>query len=421
MSRCLVKRDARDRCPGILTLHDAEDGGLARIRLAGGRISPSQLEAVAVAADIGSGLVELTARANLQVRGLPAGAESELASLLGAAGLLPSPAHDRSRNILASAVAGRHPRSLAATDEVVLELDRGLCGDPALTQLSGRFLFSVDDGSGLALGNNADLALRAMPSGRQASATFALSIAGTPTTARVAPGEAADLALRAARAFLDVRAEHSGDAWRVCEIADGAERVARRIGAQTQAGAVAPKAEGGDRDYALPGARMQSDGRVAVTALAPLGRLDRESVSALAALVGAYGEDVRLSPLRTLTVVDVAREQADGLTRALAALGLLVSAASGWTGISTCAGFGCCSKARLDVRAAAERRAEERDEGAPTEHWSACERRCGETPGVEIAVSAESRGLAVRAAGRERQVSTAAEAIAFLGAGVGRP
>ena len=417
MSRCLVERDARDRCPGILAFHDAEDGGLTRVRLAGGRITPSQLQAVAAAAEIGSGLVELTARANLQVRGLPAGAEVELASLLGAAGLLPSPAHDHARNILASPVAGRHPRSLVATDEVVQELDRGLCGDPALATLSGRFLFSVDDGSGLALGNEADLALVAMPSAGHESSMFALTVAGTRTIARVAPGEAAGLALRAASAFLQVRAEHGGDAWRVREIPDGAERVARLVGTETQAAALIAT---GDRDYPLPGVRVQNDGRAAVTALAPLGRLDRESVSAVAALVGAYGEDLRLSPLRTLTVIDVAAERADRLADELEALGLLVAAASGWAGISTCAGFGFCRNACLDVRAAAERRAEEREEGAPREHWSACERRCGETPGVEIAISAHSRGLAVRAAGSERQVSTPTEALAFLGAVTGR-
>lgn len=418
MSRGLVERAVCDRCPGVLTLHRAEDGWLARIRLPGGRISPSQLEAVAAAAEIGSGLVELTARANLQVRGLPTGADAELASLLGAAGLLPSPAHDRARNVLASPFAGRHPRSLAATDEVVLELDRGLCGDPALAALSGRFLFAVDDGSGLALGNGADVALVATPSGQRASSTFALRVAGTPTTARVAPGEAASLALRAARAFLEVRTEHGEDAWRVREIPDGAERVARRIGARTQAEAAVPRAEAGDRDYPLPGPRVQNDGLAAVAALAPLGRLDRESVSALAALVRTYGGDVRLSPWRALTVVDVASGRAGGLARALEGLGLIVSAPSGWTGLSTCAGFGFCGNARVDVRAAAERRAAARVEGAPREHWSACERRCGETPGVSIAVSADSLGLAVRAADGERKVSTAAEALALLGAEV---
>lgn len=409
-----IRRADRDRCPGVLALHDAEDGGLARIRLPGGRISAGQLEAVAEAAELGSGLVELTARANLQVRGLPLAAVAELAALLGAAGLLPSAPHDRVRNILASPLAGRHPRSLAATDEIVAELDRGICADPALADLPGRFLFAIDDGSGLALGRGADLTLLAVAPGG-ATPGFALRIAGTATTDPVPPAEAVATALRAARAFLELQAAHGGGAWRLREIAAGAEQVARRIGVLTQRAANIPRSVAdGPRAPVVPGQGEQNDGGVAVTALAPLGRFDSEALGELASLVDAYGGDLRISPWRTVTVVDVSRARAGGLAGALERLGLVVSAASGWTGLSSCAGLGFCVKAHADVRAAAERRADVRDEGAPAEHWSACERRCGEPPDAPIAVAAEGPGLTVRIDGRRRRAADAAKALAML-------
>ena len=42
-----VSLKAPDRCPGVLRLHPAEDGGLARVRLPGGRIGADGLRAVA--------------------------------------------------------------------------------------------------------------------------------------------------------------------------------------------------------------------------------------------------------------------------------------------------------------------------------------------------------------------------------------
>jgi precorrin-3B synthase len=140
---------AQDRCPGVLRLHEAADGLLARVRLPGGRIDARGLRAVATASRMGNWIVELTSRASLQIRGL---ADEGVAAPLMAAGLLPSASHERVRNILASPLAG------PAVDALVAELDRALCADPALARLPGRFLFAVDDGTGLH-GRRADVTI----------------------------------------------------------------------------------------------------------------------------------------------------------------------------------------------------------------------------------------------------------------------
>src|SRR5436190_2692455 len=117
-----------DACPGALQVHLAADGGVARIRLPGGRLTASQLRAVLDAASrLGDGTVELTSRANLQIRGLAPGAESALAGRLAETGLLPSATHERVRNIIASPLTGRDGAGVADVGDVVQALDKELC------------------------------------------------------------------------------------------------------------------------------------------------------------------------------------------------------------------------------------------------------------------------------------------------------
>jgi precorrin-3B synthase len=354
----------QDRCPGVLALHDAADGLLARVRLPGGRLAPAALDAVAgLAADLGNGIVELTSRASLQVRGLAAGDASEAAARLRAAGLAPSLAHDRVRNILASPHAGRLQTSVSPTDDLVAALDRGLCADPRLAALPGRFLFGVDDGGPGLAGPRCDVTLVADGGG-----AFGLALAGLPTTLR---GEGPRLALDAARTFLRLR----DGAWRVAQVADGPARIARALGGELRDGG-APLGAG---TAPAPGALTQCDGLVAITALAPLGRLDCATAARLAGL-GEW----RLSPARTLTIVDVPPRRAARLLAELERIGLVVAPGSGWEGLTACAGRGACASARADVRALAERRVALRGPGSPPEHWAACERACGRPAGAQL-------------------------------------
>ncbi len=386
-------RPPADRCPGVLRLHPAGDGGLARVRLPGGRLTEAGRSAIADVAELGNGIVEITSRANIQVRGLGDGDAAAAADRLWAAGLLPSPQHDRVRNIVASPVGGRHPAALAPADGVVDALDRGLCADPALAGLPGRFLFAVEDGSTTLGGARADIELRA-----EASDAFRLVLAGEPTNLLVPPEEGVALALRAARAFLV--AARGGAAWRIRGLEDGPNAIATRLG-----GSMLPQLESPARDEPLPlGVLAQRDGRSAVTVLPPLGRLD----------LGVLPGDARLSLRRTVTIVDVASDAAARLVEELKAAGLAVSEDSGWWGLSACSGLGACARARADVRAAAAHRARMRGPGWPPEHWSGCERGCGRPPSVPIAVTASEAGVTVEHRNETALVDDEAQAIELL-------
>lgn len=393
-----------DRCPGALRLHEAADGRLARVRLPGGRLSADGLRAVAGLASLGNGIVELTSRGNVQVRGLPATAGTAVAERLADAGLLPSLAHDRVRNLLASPLGDRHPDAGLPTDALVAALDEGLRGDPALAQLSGRFLFAVDDASRTLGPHDADIAL--VPAD-DAPADVALVLAGRPTTLRAPAPDAPALALDAARAFVALAADADGRRWRIADLDGGPERVAARLGGELAPGSRAP-----GRPLAV-GPRPQADGRIALTALPPLGRLSAAALRALATVAERTGGEVRTSSARTVTLLDVPPDRAEALVQRLERIGFATRPETGWTGLTACAGQGACANARADVRAAAAERAASRGADGPPEHWCACERACGR-PVRGTVVVATADGIAISRDDHELKVPSLPAALRVL-------
>src|SRR4051812_5235697 len=202
-------RTRTDACPGALQTHAAADGALARVRVPGGLLTAEQLRVLAAAArELGNGGLELTSRGNVQLRGLGADDVPALGDRLAAAGLLPSATHERVRNVLASALSGRAGGPVDVRPWVVA-FDAGLRADPALADLPGRFLATLDDGRGDVSGLGGDVGLLA-----QARAEVALLLAGQDSGLRATTEDAVDLLLAATRAFLDERAAQGGSAWR---------------------------------------------------------------------------------------------------------------------------------------------------------------------------------------------------------------
>jgi precorrin-3B synthase len=261
-----TRASSTDACPGALRLHAAADGPLARVRLPGGMLTGAQLTTLAgIAAEWGDGGLELTSRANVQLRALNRTDPARLAARLFAAGLLPSQTHETVRNIAAPALATPALRAL------VVALDHALCADPALAALPGRFLFAIGRVS-----PTADVA--AVPAPESPAGVRAILLAGQDEGLRVPAGRVVEALLAAAHAFLAERAgTGTAPAWRLAELPDGPRRVATRVAAALglPLGGVTTATALPDAgpDAPLVGVVEQGDGLVAVGAMAPLGRL----------------------------------------------------------------------------------------------------------------------------------------------------
>ncbi|MGN9913033.1 precorrin-3B synthase [Phytohabitans sp. LJ34] len=359
-------RSGPDSCPGAIQVHPARDGGLARVRVPGGVLTGDQWQAVAEAsADLGAGGLELTSRGNIQIRGLAAGAEVPLAERLSAAGLLPSVTHDRVRNIVASPLSGRDGRGVLDVRPLVADLDAALCADAALADLPGRFLFGLDDGRGDVAGLGADVGLRGST----------VLLAGRDSGLRVRPGDAVAALVAAAHAFLAERDGH----WRLSELDDGVARIAARLGAIPPGLPAARPVSWGPI-----GATPQVDGRVAVAAAPPLGRL---SPAQARVLCGA--PSVVVTPWRGVVVPDLPDE---GFLATLGEAGFATDPDSPWVGVTACVGSPGCARAHADVRAdAITHHSGHPSHGLPV-HWVGCERACGSPAGEHLRLEATPEG-----------------------------
>ncbi|MFZ3473702.1 cobalamin biosynthesis protein CobG [Streptomyces sp. 4.24] len=345
-----VIRDRGDACPGALRLHAADDGHLARVRIPGGLLDAAQAAALAEAADrFGDGHLGLTSRGNVELRGLADGCGAGLAELLGAAGLLPAPSHERIRNIVASPFGD--PGQVRA-------LDAALCADPGAAGLSGRFLFAVDDGRGDVAVLDPDVTLLARSGGRTL-----VRLGAEPDAVEVASADAPAAALEAARYFLDAVADAGTSAWRVAELPERSALTAQEFTVRLIAAGVASRYVcDAPRPSAPPPAPGVHGDRLCV--LVPLGRLTTAQWRALPG-------DLRTTPWRSIVVTGTTARPA----------GLVTAPDGPWESVTACTGRPGCAKSLADVRADA-RAVAERARGPLPVHWSGCERRCGHPRGT---------------------------------------
>ncbi len=181
-------------CPGALRPMQSGDGWVVRVRPRRGRLSREQALGLCQAAMThGAGLVDLTNRANLQIRGVSDRALAPLQAALGDLGLLdPDPEQEARRNILIA------PDWQDADDTARLwdALAARLLDLPALPPKMG---FAIDAGLGPILSRDpADFRIE-----RSADGALILRAEGRPFGMALDPGTEIDALLRLAQWFMD--------------------------------------------------------------------------------------------------------------------------------------------------------------------------------------------------------------------------
>jgi len=315
---------------------------MVRVRVPGGQTTGRALRDLSrLAETYGSGLLQLTSRASVQVRGLPAVVPEPFEDAVQRAGFLPSAAHERVRNVVASPLTGL-VGGRADLRPLVARLDQALLAEPRLAELPGRFLFVLDDGRGDVAGLGGDLGYRALDAGRGE-----LLVGDRRRTRPVRLVEAAETLVSLALGFLERRTEE----WHVRQLdgplVEGTEATLREATSPTAPGVV--------------GDHLVVD--------VPLGLLAPSQVEAVHEAVG--GGPVVVTPWRSLVLPSAAP-----LRSTMESAGLVTEPDHAWNLVSACVGAPWCGNGRADTQTLAAQLVAAGGAGRRT-HLSGCERRCG--------------------------------------------
>jgi precorrin-3B synthase len=342
------------RCPGALAPMRTGDGLLARLRVSGRPLSLDRAEAIAdCAARYGNGVIELSSRANIQLRGVHEAALPDLHRRLSALGLIDADAaNEAARNIVANPIADIDPAAILDVSPIVVALEAKLAADPSLKRLPAKFGFLIDGGGALPLGDvEADVRFEAFRD--EDGARFAVALAGDDDAVAVcAPREIPGVAASLAAAFLREAVARCDSLRRMRELtlAHGAAPVLRAAGLTLVPPRASARRVAAHQDFL----GMHPLGDFFFVGAAPLlGRMTADDFRFLAqAARRCSAADIRVTPWRALILAGLERQGAEDLAAALAQR-FIVAPADPRLAVVACSGAPACAKAARPVQAEA--------------------------------------------------------------------
>jgi precorrin-3B synthase len=371
-----VAPEIKGWCPGALRPMASGDGLLVRAKAVGSALPAAAAREIAdIASACGNGLIDLSQRAQLQLRGVTERMLGEALTRLHALAMLaPDAATESVLNVLSSPLAGLDARASFDGNALARELADAIMGDAGLRALPGKFLFLIDDGSALGLADvEADIRLEARENG------VAVIAAGAGDRAVVLAREnAIDAALNIARAFVALREGRAFELRRMRLLVGALGIAALEREAKLEMRAVVAPGRAA-RQEASFGAQA-ADGVFYAGAGAPFGRWRADELAALAHLAAELGRrELRLTPWRALLVPAPSLDSARAICAAAKSRGLIVEASDPRLAVAACPGAPECPQALGPTRAHLDRLAPPARALAPdgvTLHVSGCAKGC---------------------------------------------
>ncbi|MBX9823601.1 MAG: precorrin-3B synthase [Xanthobacteraceae bacterium] len=370
----------RGACPGLSAPMATGDGLLARLTPSGATIALSAFSGLCAAARRhGNGIVEITSRGSIQVRGLTAASAGPFAAEVAALGI---PAQE-GIPVLPDALSGLDDTSLADAGAIAGELRQALVASAPASKLSAKVSVIVDGGGALHLDDvAADVRLCAVRTDHGIRLHVALG--GTVASAISIGTIPVDRAAECVTHLFELLAAFSPERMHKAVESAGAAKFASALaGILKQASAPAAKAA------AEPvGIHALRSGAVVGIAL-PFGHSDAEALSRLiveAERAGATG--LRTAPGRALLFVGMPQTAARGCAARATSLGFIADPADPRRRVIACAGAPICASGEIPARALAPAVAQAVRTAniAGPVHLSGCAKGCAHQAPTQLAI-----------------------------------
>jgi precorrin-3B synthase len=339
-------------CPGALRPMESGDGLIVRLKLTGGIVSLSLAAKIADwSGRWGNGQIDLTSRANLQIRGVTEAGIEPLQDAMAAAGLLDvSPEGEAVRNVIASPLAGIDPDAVLDIRPIVAALEARLASDERLHGLPAKFCWLVDDGGSMSLRDvRADVRFEAI-----SADAFVMGLDGSDKRFGPVPiDEVSDATAWIAVAFL-----HTG----ARRMRDMDPKALSRLAGEGGAERRVRGRDGGNPKHPHPpiagamGPRVAGEGLSILSLGLLFGRIAAVDLHLLATQAEYFdASELRLTPWRIILIPLPTNDSAQSFTDTLPPDSFILDPADPRLRIAACVGAPACPRATTDVRTDAAR------------------------------------------------------------------
>jgi precorrin-3B synthase len=320
----------------------------------------------------GNGHIDLTSRANLQIRGLsPSAAEAFAETIIAADLASTNPSLESVRNVMASPLGADDPSAAFDSHAVARDIEAMLAAEPALWALPSKFGFLVDAGGALPLHDvSADIMVQAGEGG------LAVRLDGGTRAAACAPSSLTETVRALSLAFLRLSAERSEPPRRMRALVmmAGEEAIYAEAGLIGAAASIGLKSKAKSPiGFISLRDRAQSAFGVGL----PFGRIEAHALATLADFSERYADgSLRTTPWRALLLIGIAAVDAASLRDDVTTLGLIADPADPRLNVFACIGAPSCTSATVDARGDAARLAAITGASHETLHVSGCIKTC---------------------------------------------